>query len=353
MLKCKFGCNRLFQTQAAMDDHRKTSHKSASAGFLPAVKKRAVADCSTHIQKHVKVASATLPQNVKVVICKDGCNRQFQSQAAMDAHRLASHPGALARPPAVKKTLVVGCNDCTKTFTSVDALRHHQHTSAQHIRPARGVGSFACDNCNRTLRSQDSLEQHFVADHSNSRDSVRVQLVAHFNKDWRKPSRPGRVLSVFRVYNPGWRILEFNRHRQQLQSSGNEVPRYHGTTLLCDLGSGSENSKLCGDERCHLCSILRTGFKTVKARDTWQRFGKGIYTTAISGKSDDYICSNSSQRAVLVCRVLAGNVFRTQTNMPTLTAPRKGMTQCLVMLGRISIMTRPLCTRRRRYCLLI
>ncbi|CAM6100638.1 unnamed protein product [Calypogeia fissa] len=207
-----------------------------------------------------------------------------------------------------------------------DIISSLQHNT--YLNPAWGVGSFACENCNRTLRSQDSLEQHFVADYSIIQiaegDSVRVQLVAQFNKVWRKPSRPGRVLRVFRVYNPGWRILEFNRHRQQLQSSGNEVPRYHGTTLLCDLGSGAKNSKLCGDERCHLCSILRTGFKTGKARDTWQRFGKGIYTTATSGKSDDYICSNSSQRAVLVCLVLAGNVFRTQTNMPTLTAPQQG-----------------------------
>lgn len=155
-------------------------------------------------------------------------------------------------------------------------------------------------------------------------DSQRTALEIQFRENWRKPSQPGIVLSIFKVYNPGWRNLEFQRYRQQLPNGGNLVQRYHGTTLLCDLGSGAKSSKLCQNEGCHLCCILRTGFKTSKARDVWQRFGKGIYTTATSGKSNDYIRSSSNRRAVLVCRVLAGNVFRTQQNMPTLDAPPQG-----------------------------
>ncbi|GMP79300.1 hypothetical protein CsSME_00034902 [Camellia sinensis var. sinensis] len=93
-------------------------------------------------------------------------------------------------------------------------------------------------------------------------------------------------------------------------ADGNELLRFHSTTFVCSLGLNS-SSNLCNSiPNCSVCSIITNGFKL--RNDA----GKGILTTATSGKAHDSAAAaaeedgggGADRRAMLVCRVIAGTV---------------------------------------------
>lgn len=74
---------------------------------------------------------------------------------------------------------------------------------------------------------------------------------------------------------------------------------------MCSLGlNGSSN--LCNSiPHCGVCSIIKNGFRVAG-----DGAGKGILTTATSGKAHDDagLGPENEKRAMLVCRVIAGRV---------------------------------------------
>ncbi|OIW15267.1 hypothetical protein TanjilG_16517 [Lupinus angustifolius] len=92
-------------------------------------------------------------------------------------------------------------------------------------------------------------------------------------------------------------------------ANGNELLRFHGTTIACSLGmnNGSSN-KLCTFDQCGLCHILRHGFSTKN-----QDFDGvvGILTTSTSEKAFYSVGSYEKmplRKCVIVCRVIAGRI---------------------------------------------
>ncbi|RDX84118.1 Protein BCCIP-like protein, partial [Mucuna pruriens] len=88
---------------------------------------------------------------------------------------------------------------------------------------------------------------------------------------------------------------------------GNELLRFHGTTIACSLGLNA-SCTLCTLDQCGVCQILRHGFEAN------QEFHGvlGVYTTCTSGKAIDSISSSNNnsvpRKSVMVCRVLAGRI---------------------------------------------
>jgi hypothetical protein len=87
---------------------------------------------------------------------------------------------------------------------------------------------------------------------------------------------------------------------------GNEMLRFHGTTIACSLGiNGSSNP--CTLDQCGLCQILRLGFSAnQKFQDTI-----GVFTSSTCGKAIDSIKSFNKpfmRKCVIVCRVIAGRI---------------------------------------------
>ncbi|THU70948.1 hypothetical protein C4D60_Mb08t30360 [Musa balbisiana] len=163
-------------------------------------------------------------------------------------------------------------------------------------------------------------ECHVMVDPINgpSRDpSMRVSICAcpHCGEIF---VRPESLELHQAVHNTPKAITRFEDYRDSIKTKadnklakkhprcvadGNELLRFHCTTLACSLGfNGSTN--LCQSmERCNVCSIIRDGFKLDEA-------GK-VQTMATSGRAHDMARVSSSdeeKRAMLVCRVIAGRV---------------------------------------------
>ncbi|KAK7283993.1 hypothetical protein RIF29_13744 [Crotalaria pallida] len=95
-------------------------------------------------------------------------------------------------------------------------------------------------------------------------------------------------------------------------ADGNELLRFHGTTIACSLGmnnndgsSSPTTTSLCTLDQCGLCQILRHGFSTTNQ--------KWVFTTSTSEKAYDFIDLLSSdelsmRKGVIVCRVIAGRI---------------------------------------------
>jgi len=114
---------------------------------------------------------------------------------------------------------------------------------------------------------------------------------------------------------------------------GNEHRRWHGTKRKCNLGDPG-NETLCADPECLLCCIIKTSFdlKDFKAGTGWGRFGRGIYTSFTSSKSNDSsknVGINSEWKAMLLNEVVVGNCKRLNQGDNSLTQPPSGYNSVL------------------------
>ena len=164
-----------------------------------------------------------------------------------------------------------------------------------------------------------------------SNDYVAIKM--DFMANWKTGITP-TVSNVLKLQVPStlhnkyerYKMDVVNRERGRTGPSpsyvkpGNEVIRYHGTSLMCQLGV-SNNSKVCNSGVCNGCNILKSGFKTTKAgAHGFNRFGLGLYSTSISSKAHYYSAASENglgrrNRAMLVCKVVAGRSSSTQTSV--------------------------------------
>lgn len=151
-----------------------------------------------------------------------------------------------------------------------------------------------------------------------SEDTSKNIVEIIFQSSWLRKQSPVSVCKIERilkVQNTPRTISRFEEYRDSIKAKaqpkkhprcladGNELLRFYSTSLLCPLGlNGSSN--LCNSiPSCSVCSIIKNGFKLSST-------SKGILTTATSGKAHDR-CRDEGQRAMLVCRVIAGRVKKT------------------------------------------
>ncbi|CAK9173733.1 unnamed protein product [Ilex paraguariensis] len=138
----------------------------------------------------------------------------------------------------------------------------------------------------------------------------------------------GRIERILKVHNMQQTLAQFEEHREIVKikasklakkhprclADGNELLRFHGTTVECSLGMNGSSS-LCTSDKCSVCRILRHGFSTKKEING----GVGVFTTSTSGRAfesvevyDDY---PFLRKALIVCRVIAGRVHRPLENI--------------------------------------
>ncbi|XP_076931148.1 uncharacterized protein LOC143596192 [Bidens hawaiensis] len=177
-----------------------------------------------------------------------------------------------------------------------------------------------CSECGEVFPKMESLEHHQAVRHAVSElgpeDSGRNIVEIIFKSSWQNKDHP-----IFTIE----RILKVNNTRRTLQrfedcrntvklratattsrcaADGNELLRFHCTTLSCSLGSNG-SSTLCGSApSCAVCTIIHHGFQNEK---------KGVCTTASSGRAhNSLVVGACGVRAMLVCRVIAGNMKRVE-----------------------------------------
>ncbi|KAI4320513.1 hypothetical protein MLD38_033985 [Melastoma candidum] len=176
-----------------------------------------------------------------------------------------------------------------------------------------------CPDCGEVFMKSETLELHQAVRHAVTElcpgDTSKSVVEIIFQSSWLKKQSPTcEILRILKVHNTPGTISGFEQHRDSIKSratkknprclaDGNELLRFYCTTLACPLGlNGSTNLCCLGLQRspCGVCDIIRNGFKPSD---------KGVMTTATSGKAHDKAGPiGDRERAMLVCRVIAGRV---------------------------------------------
>ncbi|GAA0144839.1 C2H2 zinc finger transcription factor [Lithospermum erythrorhizon] len=188
--------------------------------------------------------------------------------------------------------------------------------------------SVSCHKCGEQFGKWEVLEAHHLSKHAVTElvegDSSRKIVEIICRSSWLKSeSQCGRIERVLKVHNMQKTLARFEEHREMVKNKasklpkkhprciadGNELLRFHGTTVACSLGINGSSS-LCISEKCCVCRILRNGFSTKHEFEG----GVGVFTTSTSARAFESIMvkegDSSVKRALIVCRVIAGRVHR-------------------------------------------
>lgn len=206
------------------------------------------------------------------------------------------------------------CQECGGVFKNSDAVESH-HLS-KHAGNER-LNCFFCfsnsSNCRLKWISFDvavrELEQG---------DSSREVIQLICKRNW-PMSKSHHIEKVFKVRNSPRTQSLFEEYREMVKSKasklekknprclvdGNELLRFHGTTIACSLAAADGSPILCNLVNCGVCQILRHGLN-------------GAFTCATSGKAFEAIAMNEEdvglRRALMLCRVIAGRIEEDEEN---------------------------------------
>ncbi|TKY71580.1 hypothetical protein E2542_SST00312 [Spatholobus suberectus] len=191
-----------------------------------------------------------------------------------------------------------------------------------------GCSTLTCHKCGEKLKNLDAVEAHHISEHSVTEleeDSSR-QIIETIcgTSSINSEIMLGQIDCILKVLNVPKTFACFEEYREMVKdkadklkkkhprcvADGNELLRFHGTTIACSLGMNSSYS-LCTLEYCGMCQILRHGFSANKEFQGTL----GVYTTSTSGKAFDSISIMTSherpfpRKSVIVCRVIAGRIY--------------------------------------------
>ncbi|KAK9084946.1 hypothetical protein Sjap_025357 [Stephania japonica] len=205
-------------------------------------------------------------------------------------------------------------------------------------KPFHGVdlnvpSTVTCHKCGEQFGKWEAAEAHHLSKHAVTElvegDSSRKIVEIICRTSWSKSDSNGwRIERVLKVHNMQKTLARFEEYREMVKikasklpkkhprclADGNELLRFHGTTVACSLGiNGSSN--LCLSENCNVCRIIRQGFSSRKLLNG----GLGVFTTSTSGRAfesiEKPIEDTSVKKALIVCRVIAGRVHRPLENI--------------------------------------
>lgn len=201
-----------------------------------------------------------------------------------------------------------------------------------------GILSSACHKCGEQFMRWEALEFHHLLKHAVTEliegDSSRKIVELIYKTSWSKShANSGGIERILKVHNMQRTLSEFEEHRESVKSKasklqkkhprcladGNELLRFHGTLVECNLGLNGSSS-LCQSNNCNVCQILRHGFSFKKNGNNKNEVG-GIFTTSTSQRAFEAINANnasSHRKALIVCRVIAGRVHKPLENIQEL-----------------------------------
>ncbi|MFS8006704.1 putative transcription factor C2H2 family [Helianthus anomalus] len=182
-----------------------------------------------------------------------------------------------------------------------------------------------CSQCGEVFPKMESLEHHQAVRHAVSElgpeDSGRNIVEIIFKSSWLKKDHPIFTIErILKVHNTRRTIQRFEDCRDAVKTratatasrcaaDGNELLRFHCTTISCSLGSRNSTTLCSAVPGCGVCTVIRHGFQSTKSGGAW--------TTASSGRAHDCLEVDArGRRAMLVCRVIAGKVKRVEEHAP-------------------------------------
>ncbi|KAK3019760.1 hypothetical protein RJ639_003747 [Escallonia herrerae] len=291
--------------RAPMGAITKNGSYSSSRSMMVPVSKSITAPVSSSSSPSIFVSSRVMP---------------FTKLAGCYECRMVVDPVfGFTRDPSLRAT-ICSCPQCGEIFMKAEYLELHQ--SVKH---AESIFEASKEDADQVLFVSFLLPWFkFTVSELGAEDTSKNIVEIIFQSSWlRKESPVCKIDRILKVQNTPKTISRFEEYRDTIRckaaklqkkhprcvADGNELLRFHSTTFTCSLGlNGSSN--LCNSiPRCKVCSIIKSGFK-VNGENAGGVAGKGILTTATSGKAHDSsgVAPEDDRRAMLVCRVIAGRV---------------------------------------------
>ncbi|KAL0660880.1 hypothetical protein Bca4012_097717 [Brassica carinata] len=239
-----------------------------------------------------------------------------RSDHSPESSNLGQDGGLLIRKPATRgSSSTVRSNGCGAYTSS---------SKAMHFRKLSG-----CYECHMIV---DPSSSNIYVSELGPEDSGRNIVDIIFKSSWLRKDGPlYKIERILKVHNTQRTIQRFEDCRDAVKShahastrkeprsaaDGNELLRFHCTTVSCSLGSRGSTSLCSNIPGCRVCTIIRHGFhaKTLRLGSGSNEI-KGVRTTASSGRAHDALRCFDQRRAMLVCRVIAGRVRRGQSDAP-------------------------------------
>ena len=177
-------------------------------------------------------------------------------------------------------------------------------------------------------------------------DNDQTGMKQQFLSKWLHTKNTPTIVKVLKVHAPSQMHQRFKNYQSAIHtkrgrgcifgsgSEGNTHRRFHGTKLNCDLGLSSGNYRTCSNSSCVVCSILNNGFLLQHAQSniSFGRFGRGLYFSSCSSKSDDYCRGSSNVYAMFVAHVVVGKGQKLYHDDTTLLRAPNG---CDSVLGEV------------------
>ncbi|KAA1474713.1 ADP-ribosylation [Dentipellis sp. KUC8613] len=211
------------------------------------------------------------------------------------------------------------------------------------------------DYCGRTCAQKDKGNRNTTSNCPGIEElpqgNRHFESVAHqFYASWRHPTPCPSVQKIYSITTKASAVSAYKDYRTRLEcighfvsqnrSEGNEERRWHGTKRTCFLGDPG-HTKMCNDSACHLCNIICTSFDMshIGSSHGGGRFGRGLYTSSTSSKSDTPYTRNEGQatssryKAMLLTKVAVGKGYKSRVDMRGITSPPNGYHSVLGEVG--------------------
>ncbi|CAK7324544.1 unnamed protein product [Dovyalis caffra] len=168
--------------------------------------------------------------------------------------------------------------------------------------------------------SEKQLPGYTTNEHElNIGDPARNILQMIFQNASRNPSKSSHMIKrVLKVKNSEDVLESYEEYREMVKNhsyeqrkrhprsivDGNELLRFYGPTMSCCSKESKRVSELCRDPACRICRVIQCNFDTECTKNY------GIRLSTISDEFGDNIIafSKKMERAVIVCRIIAGTV---------------------------------------------
>ena len=240
--------------------------------------------------------------------------RQHRPGAPVDPSVRCSLPGCTA-PRFVDPANGFMHDFCGRT--------HAREASARGILPTDAAGGRPAD-VDRVWSGRPGEPKYVLSVLTNMHpryEGVKQQ----FRDAWQHPTPLPKVVRVLQVRNPQY---VYDRYASYIASVANEQRRFHGTSLgpHCSFGIDVTQPP-CEDPGCAVCTICSQSFDlshaggTARSAGGFNRYGKGLYFSRVSSKSNDYAASSEREnpksvprgryRLMFMCKVAAGAEHRT------------------------------------------
>jgi len=168
-----------------------------------------------------------------------------------------------------------------------------------------------------------------------SSDPRYSDISGQFTKAWKHTATAPRVARVYKIILPQSSLDTYEDYKARVEASGafvnkglpegNEKRRWHGTRRSCQIGDDPKQLTPCKSTSCKVCCIIRSSYDVMFAATGM--FGRGIYTSATSSKSDTYTrgaSAGSPYKAMFLNRVVVGKGKLLTHSDKTLAGPPDG-----------------------------